>query len=190
MAVVGQYCRVRGVDGPRVVDASVMPNIPRANTNLTCIVIGEKVADHDAGGVTGASARAAPQGAPLARILANGHSAHLMRRGLHPPAPTHPPRDDRGVGTGRPPAGALLAQPARALDDAPARAPHDPLAFDPAHPRQVWPRRPLRVTATGRGDQVGIGPDPPPPPGGAAMAARPLTRRHRLPSPHHMMKWP
>jgi choline dehydrogenase len=40
-----QYCRVRGVDGLRVVDASVMPNIVRANTNLTCIMIGERVAD-------------------------------------------------------------------------------------------------------------------------------------------------
>jgi choline dehydrogenase len=45
MAVVDQYCRVRGVEGLRVVDASVMPNIVRANTNLTCIVIGERVAD-------------------------------------------------------------------------------------------------------------------------------------------------
>lgn len=44
-AVVDQYCRVHGVEGLRVVDASVMPNIPRANTNLTCIMIGERVAD-------------------------------------------------------------------------------------------------------------------------------------------------
>jgi choline dehydrogenase len=44
-AVVDQYCRVRGVEGLRVVDASVMPNIVRANTNLTCIMIGERVAD-------------------------------------------------------------------------------------------------------------------------------------------------
>ncbi len=44
-AVVDQYCRVRGVDGLRVVDAAVMPNVPRANTNLTCIMIGERVAD-------------------------------------------------------------------------------------------------------------------------------------------------
>jgi choline dehydrogenase len=44
MAVVDQYCRVRGVEGLRVVDASVMPNIVRANTNLTCIMIGERVA--------------------------------------------------------------------------------------------------------------------------------------------------
>jgi choline dehydrogenase len=44
-AVVDQQCRVRGVEGLRVVDASVMPGIPRANTNLTCIMIGERVAD-------------------------------------------------------------------------------------------------------------------------------------------------
>ena len=45
MAVVDQYCRVRGVERLRVVDASVMPNIVRANTNLTCIMIGERVGD-------------------------------------------------------------------------------------------------------------------------------------------------
>jgi choline dehydrogenase len=44
MAVVDQYCRVHGIEGLRVVDASVMPNIVRANTNLTCIMIGERVA--------------------------------------------------------------------------------------------------------------------------------------------------
>jgi len=33
------------VDGLSVVDASIMPNVPRANTNLTCIMIGERVAD-------------------------------------------------------------------------------------------------------------------------------------------------
>ena len=45
MSVVDQYCRVRGVKGLRVADASVMPNIVRANTNLTCIMIGERVGD-------------------------------------------------------------------------------------------------------------------------------------------------
>lgn len=44
-AVVDQFCRVRGIDGLRVVDAAVMPTIPRANTNLTCIMLGERVAD-------------------------------------------------------------------------------------------------------------------------------------------------
>jgi choline dehydrogenase len=35
---------VRGVDRLRVADASVLPNVPCANTNLTCIMIGERVA--------------------------------------------------------------------------------------------------------------------------------------------------
>lgn len=45
MAVVDQHGRVHGLDGLRVADASVMPNIPRANTNLTAIMIGERVAE-------------------------------------------------------------------------------------------------------------------------------------------------
>jgi predicted dehydrogenase (TIGR03970 family) len=44
-AVVDERCRVRGIEGLRVVDASIMPTIVRANTNLTCIMIGERVAD-------------------------------------------------------------------------------------------------------------------------------------------------
>jgi choline dehydrogenase-like flavoprotein len=36
---------VRAVPSLRVVDASVMPSIPRANINLTCIMIGEHVSD-------------------------------------------------------------------------------------------------------------------------------------------------
>ena len=45
LAVVDQYCRVRGVAGLRVVDASITPDIPRANTNATAIMIGERAAD-------------------------------------------------------------------------------------------------------------------------------------------------
>jgi choline dehydrogenase len=45
LAVLDEYCRVRGVEGLCVVDASVMPSIVRAPTNLTCIMIGERVAD-------------------------------------------------------------------------------------------------------------------------------------------------
>ena len=48
-AVVDAQCRVHGVEGLRVVDASVMPTIVRANTNLTCIMIGERVAELVAG---------------------------------------------------------------------------------------------------------------------------------------------
>jgi choline dehydrogenase len=45
MAVVDQHCRVHTVPNLRVVDASIMPTIPRANINLTCIMIGEHVSD-------------------------------------------------------------------------------------------------------------------------------------------------
>lgn len=44
-AVVDQYCRVHGLTGLRVVDASVMPEVIRANTNATTIMIGERAAD-------------------------------------------------------------------------------------------------------------------------------------------------
>ena len=45
LAVVDQYCRVHGLEGLRVVDASVMPDVVRANTNATTIMIGERAAD-------------------------------------------------------------------------------------------------------------------------------------------------
>ena len=45
LAVVDPAGRVHGVQGLRVVDASLMPSITRANTNLTAIMIGEKIAD-------------------------------------------------------------------------------------------------------------------------------------------------
>lgn len=45
MAVVDPSGRVYGVDGLRVVDASIMPSVPCANTNISTIMIGEKMAD-------------------------------------------------------------------------------------------------------------------------------------------------
>ena len=45
MAVVDQYTRVHGLQGLRVVDASVMPNVIRANTNATTVIIAERAAD-------------------------------------------------------------------------------------------------------------------------------------------------
>ena len=45
MAVVDQHCRVHGLEGLRVADTSVMPDVPRANTNASAVMIGERVAD-------------------------------------------------------------------------------------------------------------------------------------------------
>lgn len=45
MAVVDLECRVRGIDGLRVVDAAVMPDLVGANINATVIMIAEKMAD-------------------------------------------------------------------------------------------------------------------------------------------------
>jgi 5-(hydroxymethyl)furfural/furfural oxidase len=45
LAVLDDRLRVRGVDGLRVVDASVMPTIVRANTNISTIAIAEKASD-------------------------------------------------------------------------------------------------------------------------------------------------
>ncbi len=50
-AVVDQYLRVKGVQGLRVADNSIIPYVTRANTNATAIMIGEKLSDWIKAGV-------------------------------------------------------------------------------------------------------------------------------------------
>ena len=45
MAVVDQQGNVHGIQGLRVADASIMPNCIRANTNVTTMMIGERVSE-------------------------------------------------------------------------------------------------------------------------------------------------
>ena len=45
MAVVDSTGNVHGLEGIRVVDASIMPDCVRANINVTTMMIGEKIAD-------------------------------------------------------------------------------------------------------------------------------------------------
>jgi choline dehydrogenase len=44
-AVVDSQCRVKGVKGLRVVDASVMPKLIGGNTNAPTMMIAERAAD-------------------------------------------------------------------------------------------------------------------------------------------------
>jgi choline dehydrogenase len=62
-AVVDRELRVRGVESLRVVDASVMPSVPRGNTNAPTIALAERAADLIRGRAALPTERAAPEAA-------------------------------------------------------------------------------------------------------------------------------
>jgi choline dehydrogenase len=70
LAVVDHQLRVRGLDGLRVVDASIIPRIPRGHTNLPAMMVAEKAADLIRGTTRTSRHPTAGSGLPLVANMA------------------------------------------------------------------------------------------------------------------------
>ncbi len=77
MAVVDPECRVHGLDGLRVADAAIMPQITTCNTNGPTIMIGEKASDL----ILGRAPLAPPNVAPALQVGAPQRPRAPMREG-------------------------------------------------------------------------------------------------------------
>ena len=77
MAVVDPHGRVHGIAGLRIADASVMPTVPRGNTNLPTLMVAEKLSDAILG-------RSAPSIAPPDQVepVADG-ARGMVTQGRH-----------------------------------------------------------------------------------------------------------
>jgi choline dehydrogenase len=76
-SVVDPEMKVRGIDGLRVVDGSVMPTLISGNTNLPILAMAEKIADHIVGTRSAPLGLGAEQSSPRGKLAATQRVSNL-----------------------------------------------------------------------------------------------------------------